>query len=187
MTRERPPKSAPPPAAASVSAPVSAFAPDEGALDAIGRRLAVALRPGDVVCLDGALGAGKSTLARSVVAARLAGDVAAAGAETTDAADFEIPSPTYTLVQSYETRGGPVRHADLYRLSAAEEAFELDLFEEDGAVVLIEWAERLGALAPARRLELRLEIPEDGAGRRLSVQAVGSGWEAAIAAIRPKG
>jgi len=80
-------------------------------------RLAPLLRPGDLVLLGGDLGAGKTAFARALLRA-LADDPA-----------LEVPSPTFTLVQPYETRRLPVLHADLYRLGSAEEVFELGLDE----------------------------------------------------------
>jgi tRNA threonylcarbamoyl adenosine modification protein YjeE len=128
-----------------------------------------------VVFLDGPLGAGKSALARAIILARLAEE-----GRVEDA-----PSPTYTLVQRYETARGPILHADLYRLSDPEEAEELDLIEPDPrAVLLIEWPDRLGGFAPARRLELTLALPgRGGTGRLMRATAAGEGWARAIDAL----
>ena len=108
------------------------FLPDEDATTLFGEDIAVALRPGDILALKGDLGAGKTTLARSIVRA-LAGD-----------AELDVPSPTFTLVQSYDARI-PVHHFDLYRLGEPDELEELGLFEatEEG-VALVEWPERAG-------------------------------------------
>lgn len=116
----------------------------------LGEAVAAALRVGEAVCLTGPLGAGKSVLARGLVRALTA-------------PDEEVPSPTFTLVQTYEGPGLAVAHFDLYRLKSAEEAFEIGLDEalEDGAAV-IEWPERLGRHLPADRLDI--EITLDGAG-----------------------
>lgn len=126
------------------------FLPDEEATNLLGEDLAVALRPGDLLALKGDLGAGKTTLARAIVRA-LAGDP-----------DLDVPSPTFTLAQSYHGRI-PAHHFDLYRLGDAHELEELGLAEagEDG-VVLVEWPERAGsALDGAILVELR----ERGGGR----------------------
>jgi tRNA threonylcarbamoyladenosine biosynthesis protein TsaE len=134
-------------------------------LEAFGARLAAVACVGDVIALSGDLGAGKTTLAR--------GFLRGLGLEG------EAPSPTFTIVQTYEPPEMrlPVWHCDLYRLEDPEEAIELGLEEAfDGAVVLIEWPERLGSFLPADALRLRLE----GAGepqRRLTA-AVPPGWEA---------
>lgn len=145
--------------------------------DAAGAALAAALRPGDRVWLSGPLGAGKSALARAVIRALT----------PADRADEPIPSPTYTLVQDYETVLGPLLHADLYRLSDAEEAAELGLDDPD-AVVLIEWPERLGATAE-RRLAVGLSLTGAGAsgGRLLEASAVGAGWDGALRALATVG
>lgn len=113
---------------------------------ALGRALASLARAGDVIALRGDLGVGKSELARGFVRA-LCGP------------DEDVPSPTFTLVQPYETAEFPLYHFDLYRLKEAEEAFELgieDAFAE--GVSLIEWPERLGSLLPARRLDVTLRM-----------------------------
>ena len=121
--------------------------------------LARVLRPGDFIALSGDLGAGKTSFARGVLAA-----LGWTG---------EVPSPTFTLVQPYETIP-EVWHVDLYRLDEPRDADALGLFETDAAL-LVEWPERLGALLPADALRIRL----DGAGqatRRLTIEAPPS-WE----------
>lgn len=126
--------------------------PDEAATQALGRSLAARLRPGDALCLTGPLGAGKSTLARALIRAL-----------TTP--DEEVPSPTFTLVQFYETAGFPLAHFDLYRLSDPDEAYEIGLDEAlDGGVALIEWPQRLEGRLPATRLDI--DIALDGDARR---------------------
>ncbi len=136
--------------------------PDEAATAAVAAELAALARAGDVLALAGDLGAGKTALARAFVRAR-------AGR------DLEVPSPTFTLVQTYDAPGGVVWHFDLYRLTAPEEAVELGLEEAlaDG-ICLIEWPERLGALLPGHRLWLTLSLI-DAERRRLAVEP-GPGW-----------
>jgi len=138
----------------------------------LGTTLAPLLRPGDTVLLRGGLGAGKSALARAVIAAAL-GDPRA-----------DIPSPSYTLVNIFETAQGPIWHVDLYRLSgAAEELEELGLIEAIGtALVLVEWPERLGAALPERRLDIELSSPRAG-GRDTSIALHGPGWDAVAAVL----
>lgn len=118
---------------------------DPAATARLGLCLSGELRGGDVVALSGPLGAGKSVLARAVVTA-LCPDEA------------DIPSPTFTLVQTYEPESGtPLMHFDLYRLEAPEEALDLgieDAFVE--AVSLIEWPERLGPWLPRHALRISL-------------------------------
>lgn len=137
---------------------------DEAATDRLGRALAPLLGRGDTVFLSGPLGAGKSALARAVIAARLgptAGD---------------IPSPSYTLVNVYNSCETEIWHADLYRLSDPEELDELGLSDAwDTALVLVEWPEKIGNETPARRLEFML-APDDRGGRRLTVAPHGPGW-----------
>lgn len=124
--------------------------PDEAATAALGARLAGIARPGDVIALHGDLGAGKTTLARALIRQL-------AGAET------EAPSPTFTLVQTYETPGLAIWHFDLYRLENPGEARELGLEEAVDGLTLIEWPERLGRDLPRTRLEVRLSF--EGTGR----------------------
>ncbi len=123
---------------------------DETATAALGARLGVAARPGDVIALMGDLGAGKTTLARGLIR-RLTGP------------ETEAPSPTFTLVQTYAGPNFPIWHFDLYRLTEAGEARELGLEEAVDGLALIEWPERLGRDLPMARLEVRLSF--DGPGR----------------------
>ncbi len=117
------------------------------ATEALGARIAAGLAAGDAVALEGDLGAGKTTLARAVLKAL--------------GVEGEVPSPSFTLVQCYETAKFPVRHVDLYRIERADELEELGLDEglEDGAV-LIEWPER--AALPDDALHVKLSIEGDG-------------------------
>ncbi len=123
---------------------------------ALGARIAASLRPGDAVALEGDLGAGKTTLARAILAALgLAEDV---------------PSPTFTLVQRYETPRLAVSHFDLYRIEKVDEMEELGLDDAlgDGAA-LIEWPERAGAHLPADALHVQLAVLDETTRRvRLS-------------------
>lgn len=129
---------------------------NEKATIKLGAQLSVLLEPGDVVCLSGSLGAGKSTLARGVIKA-------AAGAE-------EAPSPTFTFVETYETPRFLLWHFDLYRLDLPGDVWELGYEDAlDDGVMLIEWPERLGGLAPSQALEIGLEI--DGMMRKASITA----------------
>lgn len=119
--------------------------PDAAATDALGVALADVLRPGDVLALHGTLGAGKTALCRALIRCAV-GDP-----------DEEVPSPTFTLVQVYETPGWLLWHYDLYRLETPDDAYELDIedaFEE--GIALIEWPERLGGLLPRRAIHLTL-------------------------------
>lgn len=136
---------------------------DAAASEAFGARIASIVRPGDVVTLSGPLGAGKTSIARGLLAAL--------GLEE------EAPSPTFAIVQPYappETRL-PVMHVDLYRIEHVDELDELGLDEaREDSVLLIEWPER----APGRwpdALALTLDFAPDG-GRRLTA-SVPAAWE----------
>ena len=105
-------------------------------------RLAQHLRSGDVILLSGDVGAGKTHFARSLIQSLLA--------EPED-----IPSPTFTLVQTYETAETEIWHADLYRLTSVQEVEELGLIDAFAtAICLVEWPDRLGALTPPSALSL---------------------------------
>lgn len=141
--------------------------PAEAATVALGQRLAAVARPGDVILLEGQIGAGKSALARAFIRARL-------GREE------EVPSPTFTLVQVYETDAGEIWHADLYRLSHPDEVWELGLDEAFGtAICLVEWPDRLGTHLPQGALRIRLQ--PSGEGRRAEVTG---GRAELVAAVR---
>ena len=117
---------------------------DEAGLGALGAELARVLRAGDVVALSGALGAGKTTLARAVLRA-----LGARG---------DVPSPTFALVQPYPDLSPPVWHVDLYRLDSPAEAGALGLDEAlEGAALLVEWPERLGGALWPEALKIRIE------------------------------
>ena len=120
--------------------------------EALGARIAAGLGPGDAVALEGDLGAGKTTLARAILHAL--------------GVDETVPSPSFTLVQQYETARFPVRHYDLYRIEGAEEMNELGLDEAlaEGAV-LIEWPERALAFVPEDSLQVRIEVTGESARR----------------------
>ena len=116
----------------------------------LARALAPCLGPGDTLLLQGQLGAGKSLFARALIRALIG-----PGAE-----DIDIPSPTFTLVQSYDCRQGEIWHADLYRLSDPREMLELglDIAMED-AICLIEWPDRIAPDWPAGAVCLRFDVP----------------------------
>ena len=128
----------------------------------LGASLAGALAKGEAICLAGPLGAGKSVMARGLIRALAPGE-------------RDVPSPTFTLVQFYEGPRFPIAHFDLYRLTSADEAFEIGLEEalRDGAAV-IEWPERLGHHLPPHRLDI--ELVADGEARHARLTPHGA-WE----------
>jgi tRNA threonylcarbamoyladenosine biosynthesis protein TsaE len=138
---------------------------DETATLSLGQALAEVLKPGDVICLTGDLGAGKSTLARALVRAL-----------TTP--DEDVPSPTFTLMQTYDghTKDGEtiqIAHLDLYRLQDPEEAYEIGLFDlGPEALILIEWPEKLEHLAFDDHLQISLD-KSGGDGRLARLTPVG--------------
>jgi tRNA threonylcarbamoyladenosine biosynthesis protein TsaE len=130
--------------------------PDPEATEALGRRLAGLARAGDAILLEGPIGAGKSSLARAFIRARLG-------------EGEEVPSPTFTLVQVYDDHGTEIWHADLYRLTHPDEVWELGLDEAfQTAICLVEWPDRLGKHLPPNALHLRLEAL--GEGRRAVIR-----------------
>ncbi|MGE4251423.1 MAG: tRNA (adenosine(37)-N6)-threonylcarbamoyltransferase complex ATPase subunit type 1 TsaE [Parvibaculaceae bacterium] len=138
---------------------------DTEATAALGAELALMARAGSVICLHGQLGAGKTTLARSFIQA-LAGE------------EIEVPSPTFTLVQTYDTTRVPVAHIDLYRLGSPEELDELGLDELLLThQVVVEWPERLRRDLAADRLDVRLE--SEGKGRKAELAGQGA-WTLAL-------
>ena len=129
--------------------------------EALARRVAVVLGQGDVLLLQGEIGAGKSHFARSAIDERLS---------LVGAAE-DIPSPTFTLVQVYHAGTLEIWHCDLYRLSDPDEAAELGLQEAfDSALCFVEWPERLGPDAPQGATWLRFSFGDEEQTRRLIVQ-----------------
>ena len=138
--------------------------PDEGSTARLGAALAAALRTSEAICLTGPLGAGKSVLARGVIL-------------ELSPSEREAPSPTFTLVQSYPDGRLPIAHLDLYRLSSAEEAYELGLEDasREGAAV-IEWAERLGGDLPPNRVDVVIGHTSRVDGRKATLTGRGA-WK----------
>lgn len=134
------------------------FLGDDAATARLGEDLAMALRPGDVLALSGDLGAGKSTLARALIRA------------LADDENLDVPSPTFTLVQSYDARF-PVHHFDLYRLASAYELDELGFDEAlTTGAALLEWPDRAGDRLPPTTILVELDHRDEGRLARLSGQ-----------------
>lgn len=139
--------------------------PDVEATGRLARRLAPHLKPGDVVALHGGLGAGKTTFARALISALMGGET-------------DVPSPTYTLVQTYEAPGLTIYHFDLYRLDDPGELEELGWEETMDGLALIEWPDKAGARLPEWRLDLSLEQTAEGRTARLEPR--GEDWQARL-------
>jgi tRNA threonylcarbamoyladenosine biosynthesis protein TsaE len=153
--------------------------PNPAATERLAAILAAKVRPGDVILLSGDLGAGKTHFARAFINA------------LSPAAE-EVPSPTFTLVQTYDGVAGGVPlhiwHFDLYRLRSSEETLELGI--EDAlaeGVSLIEWPDRLGRLMPSEFLELRLAIAADGTTRHAGLSGTPSWRERILATLQSFG
>ena len=161
---------------------VDIYLPDPDATDRLARLMARHLRAGDTVLLSGPVGAGKSHFARALIRHHFG-------------PSQEVPSPSFTLVQTYQNDLVEIWHADLYRLTHPDEVTELGLSDAmTDAICLIEWPDRLGALQPTRPIHLRLTAQSDGrhaeitaphhpdlraALRGLDDFLQGAGWDAA--------
>ena len=153
---------------AGVAEPATAWKvalPDLAATASLAAFVAAQVQPGDLVTLSGDLGAGKTALARAIVRA-LAGDP-----------ELEVPSPTFTLMQTYDSPRGPIVHADFYRIGGPGELVELGWDEvADTSILLVEWPERAAAALNRARLDVHLELaPADGRDMRIAtLRATGS-------------
>lgn len=149
----------------TVHAPL--FVPDADAMTRFARGLAPQLRGGDVLLLEGPIGAGKTHFARALIQSLLM-------------RPEDVPSPTFTLVQTYETANFEIWHADLYRLSHPDEALELGLAEAfETALCLVEWPEKLGQDRPKKALTLQFMVQDDEA-RTLAFLSGDDRWRARL-------
>ncbi|MEL7031782.1 MAG: tRNA (adenosine(37)-N6)-threonylcarbamoyltransferase complex ATPase subunit type 1 TsaE [Pseudomonadota bacterium] len=135
---------------------------DLAATAKLAHSLAPILRAGDVIALRGGLGAGKTTFARALISTLM-------GQAT------EVPSPTYTLVQTYDGPDFPIFHFDLYRLETPDDVFELGWDETQSGLALIEWPNQAGPHLPTWRLDLHLEMIGDIRHARL--EPYGEDWQ----------
>lgn len=138
--------------------------PDLAATVTLATRIAACVEPGDAILLEGPLGAGKTEFARAFLRA------------ATGDPDLEVPSPSYTLVQSYETNRGTVHHFDLWRTNGPGALVELGWDDATRDIVMVEWPDRLGDLAPDDALRLELQPHPDQ-----SRLALLSGWPGRLA------
>ena len=131
----------------------------EAATGEFAAEVAARLRAGDILLLEGDLGAGKTAFARALIR------------HMTKTPDIVVPSPTFTLVQTYDTASGPIWHFDLYRLKDPDEIFELGWDDaRSGGILLIEWPERLGAHLPKTVLKIALHpVTGNPSARTLTV------------------
>ncbi|MCC6913132.1 MAG: tRNA (adenosine(37)-N6)-threonylcarbamoyltransferase complex ATPase subunit type 1 TsaE [Rhodospirillaceae bacterium] len=142
--------------------------PTEDDTVALGTALAGIARAGDVIALNGPLGAGKTTLARGFITALTQ-------------VDEDVVSPTFTLVQVYDADAAPIWHFDLYRLSQVQDVLELGWDEAlSGGISVVEWPERLGALLPKNRLDVMLSSHPGSNERRAALHG-GAQWKDRIA------
>lgn len=131
----------------------------ESDTEEIARNFASHIVAGDVIFLSGPLGAGKSVFARALIRT-LTGD-----------RDLEVPSPTFTLIQSYDSARGSIYHFDLYRIQNPDDVVELGWDEALGGITLVEWAERLGPYCPQNFTDIAIStVPEDTACRIIKIQ-----------------
>ena len=135
------------------------LAPDEAATVALAGRIAARAQAGDAVLLSGPLGAGKTAFARGFIRAAMRDPA------------LEVPSPTFTLVQSYEAPGVTIWHYDLWRLAGPSALTELGWEEAQDGIVLVEWPERLGALTPPDALHVQISLHPQGREITCSGQA----------------
>jgi tRNA threonylcarbamoyladenosine biosynthesis protein TsaE len=131
-------------------------APDETATAILAATLAPRARAGDVILLSGPLGAGKTSFARAFIRAR------------TNNPALDIPSPTFTLVQTYEAPSGDIWHYDLWRAASLTDLEELAWDEARAGIVLVEWPDRLGPLAPPDALHITITLDPPGRVIKLS-------------------
>lgn len=142
--------------------------PSEAETGALANRIAPLLTVGDTLLLEGDIGAGKSAFARALIRARLG-------------RMEDVPSPTFTIVQTYEAPDGDIWHCDLYRLTHPDEALELGLDEAfETAICLIEWPDRLGDAVPKGALTLQFAAKDTAHEVALVVD---DNWAARLEAV----
>lgn len=157
------------PAAATAESALHACATLRGpaATERLAQAMAGRLGPGDTLLLEGPVGAGKTHFARALIQTL----------QAAQGAVEDVPSPSFTLVQTYAAGGLEIWHCDLYRLGSVDEVLELGLDEAFGAaLVLVEWPDRLGGLAPGAALRLGFAVPADAPDTRRVCARGGARW-----------
>lgn len=137
----------------------------------LAKTIGALLCPGDVLLLEGDIGAGKTHFSRSLIQSLLT-------------VHEDVPSPTFTLVQVYETAIGEIWHADLYRLTTPGEVIELGLVDAfEDAICLVEWPDRLASLRPNSALQLKFTMAQAEDGRHLEISATDARWHPVFRAM----
>ena len=156
---------------ATKSQEVTGCLPDLAATRDLGHNISRILQAGDALRLDGDLGVGKTELARCIIRSCVGAEV-------------DVPSPSYTLVQTYQAPRFEIIHADLYRLGDANELDELGLAEESGdSVLLVEWWERATDRLPAPSLTIALDLHMNDDARAVTLSAHNERWQSHLAAL----
>ncbi|HET6792914.1 MAG TPA: tRNA (adenosine(37)-N6)-threonylcarbamoyltransferase complex ATPase subunit type 1 TsaE, partial [Acidimicrobiales bacterium] len=151
--------------------PIAVACPDAAATQELAGRLAGVLQPGDLILLEGDLGAGKTTFTQGMARALGVGDA--------------VTSPTFVLMNIYPTDAGfDLVHVDVYRLDRLSEVVDLALPEmlEDGSVVVVEWGERAAAALGGEHLRVRIDAGDEGE-RTITLEPHGAGWERRLRAL----
>ncbi|MDE4134759.1 tRNA (adenosine(37)-N6)-threonylcarbamoyltransferase complex ATPase subunit type 1 TsaE [Phaeobacter sp. QD34_3] len=141
---------------------------------ALAKKIAGAVGPGDCLLLEGPIGAGKTHFARHLI-------------QSLQNPPEDVPSPTFTLVQTYDVAAGELWHTDLYRLTSLDEIEELGLITAfDEAITLVEWPDRLAELTPAHALHLTFALdPDDENARQLTLEWGDKKWQPLMERILP--
>jgi len=139
--------------------PFFVFAKDENETALLANFLAEHINPGDLILLNGPLGAGKSALVRAMIKSLL------------NQPDLEVPSPTFLLVLPYQNKKFSILHADLYRFEHEEEIEELGLFDNPDAIIFVEWPERVPWLMQKSDMTIQMQFGSGNMGRQIEISA----------------